>query len=147
MKAARSGSSSLITNFLSLVDNPDALVAATDNDGSTALHYASANGHLKCIITLLQENANPNARNAFSWAPVSYSSTVSAEVYFRSLVAELDKRGEEEREWESEMDRRREGGLRVVGEDEWQLGRDAARDVLAHVDAGRTTPAGVRAEG
>lgn len=62
------------------------LLSATDTQGNTALHYASAYGQLKSIRALLAAGANPSARNAWSWQPVSYSLTVQAEVYFRALV-------------------------------------------------------------
>lgn len=62
------------------------LLAAVDLDGNTALHYASAYGQLKAIRALLAAGANPGARNAYSWTPIAYSSTVQAEVYFRGLV-------------------------------------------------------------
>ncbi|KAL8938517.1 MAG: hypothetical protein Q9216_003847, partial [Gyalolechia sp. 2 TL-2023] len=56
------------------------LLAAADVDGNTALHYASAYGQLKAIRALLGAGANPGARNAYSWTPIAYSSTVQAEV-------------------------------------------------------------------
>ncbi|KAL9030466.1 MAG: hypothetical protein Q9196_001410 [Gyalolechia fulgens] len=62
------------------------LLAAADVDGNTALHYASAYGQLKAIRALLVAGADPGARNAYSWTPIAYSSTVQAEVYFRGLV-------------------------------------------------------------
>ena len=115
MLASRSGSSALIPTLLALAPSPVAFLAEADLDGNTALHYASAYGHLKCIRMLLQAGASPVARNGFSWTPVSYSSTVAAEVYFRNLVGEIERRREGEREREREMSRRREGGVRVVG--------------------------------
>ncbi|KAL8721744.1 MAG: hypothetical protein Q9225_001642 [Loekoesia sp. 1 TL-2023] len=62
------------------------LLSAADQDGNTALHYASAYGQLKAIRALLAAGANPGAKNAYSWTPIAYSSTVQAEVYFRGLV-------------------------------------------------------------
>lgn len=132
MLACRAGSSTLIPTLLALSSSPLELFSASDIDGNTALHYASAYGHLKCIRTLLQAGASPVARNAYSWTAVSYSSTVAAEVYFRNLVGEIERRREEEREREREMERRREGGVRVVGEDDgggegWRPGMMAGR--------------------
>lgn len=63
-----------------------ALLSAADLDGNTALHYASAYGQLKAIRALLAAGANPGAKNAYSWTPIAYSSTVQAEVYFRGLA-------------------------------------------------------------
>lgn len=65
---------------------PATLLQAADLDGNTALHYASAYGHLKAIRTLMAAGANPIARNKSNWTAVSYSSTVQAEVYFKGLV-------------------------------------------------------------
>lgn len=118
MLTSRAGSSTLLTTLLSLAPDPGLLLSAADDDGNTALHYASAYGQLKAIRTLLYAGANPHARNAYSWTPVSYSSTVAAEVYFRNLVAEFEKRRAE-----GEREKRREGGgggaVRLVGgEDE-----------------------------
>lgn len=61
---------------------------ASDLDGNTALHYASAYGQLKCIRALLEAGADPNRRNVWSWTAVSYSLSVQAEVYFKGLVGE-----------------------------------------------------------
>lgn len=61
-------------------------LTATDIVGNTALHHASAYGQLKAIRTLMEHGADPNARNAWNWTPVSYSASVQAEVYFRNLV-------------------------------------------------------------
>lgn len=64
------------------------LLQAADQDGNTALHYASAYGQLKCVRALLEAGADPGRRNRWSWMPVSYSFSVQAEVYFRGLVGE-----------------------------------------------------------
>ncbi|KAL9013058.1 MAG: hypothetical protein Q9173_002231 [Seirophora scorigena] len=69
------------------------LLSAADNDGNTALHYASAYGQLNAIRTLLAAGSNPGARNAYSWTPMAYSSTVQAEVYFRGLVGAAGESG------------------------------------------------------
>lgn len=123
MLASRSGASTLLTTLLSLSPDAGLLLSATDNDGNSALHYASAYGQLKAIRTLLYAGANPHARNAYSWTPISYSSTVAAEVYFRNLVAEFEKR-----RVEGERERRREGGgggaVRLVGGEDEGRGDD-----------------------
>lgn len=62
-------------------------LTATDAVGNTALHHASAYGQLKAIRTLMEHGADPNARNAWNWTPLSYSASVQAEVYFRGLVS------------------------------------------------------------
>ncbi|MCJ1314457.1 hypothetical protein MMC25_008139, partial [Agyrium rufum] len=111
MLAALHNAHSLLSYLLSLpTPLPQQLLCSADNDGNTALHYASANGQLKCIRTLLQAGADANAKNNYSWTPISYSSTVQAEVYFRTLVQELEKKKEEE----ESARRAREAGLRLV---------------------------------
>ncbi|KAI4263894.1 MAG: hypothetical protein L6R42_000980 [Xanthoria sp. 1 TBL-2021] len=72
---------------------PKSLLTATDLDGNTALHYASAYGQLKAIRALLAAGANPGAGNKYSWTPVAYSSTVQAEVYFKGLVGGVNESG------------------------------------------------------
>ena len=84
------GTVDLIPLLLSNV--PPASPTAYDNDGNTALHHASAAGELKSLRLLLQAGAAPFAQNAYSWTPIAYSSTVAAEVYFKNLVAEFEKR-------------------------------------------------------
>ena len=80
------------------------LYEQADHDGNTALHYASANGHLECARVLLQFGANAGASNAFGWTPIDYSRTVQAEVSLRGLVAEAER--ERRSGWG--------GGIRVV---------------------------------
>jgi len=69
----------------------EALLMSQDMDGNTALHFASANGHLLVLRTLLAAGADPERRNGWSWTAVSYSATVQAEVYFRNLVQEREE--------------------------------------------------------
>jgi ankyrin repeat protein len=69
-----------------------ALLAHADIDGNTALHFASSNGHLLILRTLLAAGADPDRRNIWSWTPVAYSATVQAEVYFKGLIGDAEKR-------------------------------------------------------
>ncbi|KAI9662552.1 MAG: hypothetical protein M1821_008719 [Bathelium mastoideum] len=85
---------------------PHPLVLARDANGSTALHHASAAGALKALRLLLMAGANPRDANAFAWDPVQYSASVAAEVYFKNLVAEWDRRRAEA----AEVEQRRLGG-------------------------------------
>jgi uncharacterized protein len=62
-----------------------------DEDGNTALHHASAAGELKALRLLLQAGASPTAKNSGAWTPIDYSATVAAEVYFKSLVNEVQR--------------------------------------------------------
>ncbi|KAN0101417.1 ankyrin [Hyaloscypha variabilis] len=86
-----------------------------DVDGNTALHYASSNGHLLVLRTLLAAGADSEVRNVWSWTPVAYSATVQAEVYFKGLVGEVERRRAARRQAE---ERGTGGGVRVVGEGE-----------------------------
>lgn len=101
-----------------------ALLRAQDADGNTALHFASANGQLLVLRTLVAAGAEHERRNAWSWTAVSYSATVAAEVYFKALVGEREER-EREREREGEglgiagvgVGMGMKGGLRLVGDE------------------------------
>jgi hypothetical protein len=92
-----------------------------DNHGDTPLHHASASGSLKALRILLSAGADPTAKNAYDWTPLAYSQTVAAEVYFKNLVAELERRKAEglrgEQERREEAIKRKYAGVRVVTED------------------------------
>ncbi|KAI9685346.1 MAG: hypothetical protein M1820_010807 [Bogoriella megaspora] len=75
--------------------HPHPLVLQRDTLGSTALHHASASGSLKALRLLLLAGASPSAQNAYSWTPISYSASVAAEVYFKNLVAEMERQKNE----------------------------------------------------
>lgn len=82
-----------------------------DVDGNTALHFASSNGHLLVLRTLLAAGADSEKRNVWSWTPVAYSATVQAEVYFKGLVAEVERRKVVRRE---AVEKGKGGAVRVV---------------------------------
>jgi hypothetical protein len=63
-----------------------------DGLGNTALHYASAYGHLKTIRTLVERGADVEKPNRQGWKPISYSCTFEAEQYFQQLVQEREIR-------------------------------------------------------
>jgi uncharacterized protein len=117
------GSSSVTgtsTNGLPSAGTPAqrALLRHADIDGNTALHYASSNGHLLVLRTLLAAGADAEKRNVWNWTAVSYSATVAAEVYFKNLIAEVGAK-----KWvAAEVQRTgKGGGVRLVGvEDEQQ---------------------------
>ncbi|CCC13162.1 unnamed protein product [Sordaria macrospora k-hell] len=71
-----------------------------DLDGNTALHFASGNGNLLVLRTLLAAGADPGRKNIWSWTPGEYSATVQAEVYLKGLVNEVQKRKIAKREAE-----------------------------------------------
>ncbi|KAF1810734.1 ankyrin [Eremomyces bilateralis CBS 781.70] len=120
MLACKSGALPLLPILLA-ADHP-ADLAQADADGNTALHHASAAGELKAIRLLLQHGASPLAQNRNRWTPIQYSATAAAELYFKNLVAEFEKRRvegmKEAREWERERDRQRMGGVRLVTSEE-----------------------------
>ena len=59
--------------------------------------------------------ADSEVRNAWSWTPVAYSATVQAEVYFKGLVGEVERRRAARKMAE---ERGTGGGVRLVGESE-----------------------------
>nr|POE52013.1 target of rapamycin complex 2 subunit avo2 [Quercus suber] len=63
-----------------------------DHEGNTPLHHASATGSLKALRLLLLAGADASAKNNYDWTPLAYSQTVAAEVYFKNLIAEFDRR-------------------------------------------------------
>jgi hypothetical protein len=129
MISSRSGALPLLPLLLTSSPSP-ALPTAHDNDGNTALHHASAAGELKALRLLLQYGASPLAQNNYSWTPIAYSSTIAAEVYFKQLVAEVEKRRVEglKQERESAGRQQRIGGVRLVTQEEGgaPLGSSAA---------------------
>jgi len=94
---------------------PEECLRNKDVDGNTALHYASSNGHLLVLRTLLAAGADSEVRNVWSWTPVAYSATVQAEVYFKGLVGEVERRRVARRQAE---ERGTGGGVRIVGDGE-----------------------------
>lgn len=87
---------------------------ARDLDGNTPLHHASASGSLKALRILLAAGANPLAKNNYDWTPLAYSQTVAAEVYFKNLVAEFERRKAEGVKISEERERARAAGVRLV---------------------------------
>lgn len=88
-----------------------------DLDGNTPLHHASASGSLKALRILLAAGSNPLAKNNYDWTPLAYSQTVAAEVYFKNLVAELERRKVKGAKQSEERERARMAGVRLVDDD------------------------------
>jgi len=124
----------------------DADVHARDTKGNTCLHYASAWGNLKAVRVLIQAGADPLARNNDGWTPEYYSVTVQAEVYYRNLVAEWEKRRAEENVRIREQRARSAAGVRLVTDDDgdeseelsWEDARDRASSGASRGTTGTT---------
>lgn len=94
-------------------------VRARDCKGNTCLHQACAWGNLKSAKALVQAGADPLAANNAGWKPDAYSLSVQADVYFRNLVAEFEKRKMEESSRKRDEHRPVGGGqVRLVQEQE-----------------------------
>lgn len=116
---------------LSIIDtliSQGADVFAQDKKGDTCLHNATAWGYLKAVRALIQAGADPLCTNYAGWAPHNYSLTVQADVYFRSLVAEWEKRKAEERIQQNDRRGKGGGGVRLVSDEETDVsGLDQSR--------------------
>ena len=112
MEASRGGHDTCLQILLTFAPGgPSELLDNADVDGNTALHFASSNGHLLVLRTLLAAGADSEKRNVWSWTPVAYSATVQAEVYFKGLVAEVERRKVVRRE---AVEKGKGGAVRVV---------------------------------
>lgn len=123
-------STALIPVLLANVTHP-ASPHTGDQDGNTPLHHASASGSLKALRILLSAGANPMAKNNYDWTPLAYSQTVAAEVYFKNLVAEFERRKVEGAREGQERERQRAAGVRLVREpDSGEIGEEETTDAL-----------------
>lgn len=116
MEASRGGHDTVLQILLTYVPcGPEQAVRNADVEGNTALHFASSNGNLLVLRTLLAAGADAERRNIWSWTAVAYSATVEAEVYLKRLVAEAEAK----RKMRAQADEVRKqevlkGGLRIV---------------------------------
>lgn len=97
MYASRGGHDTCLQILLTcaaVYKDPKEVLANSDVDGNTALHFASSNGHMMVLRTLLAAGADSERRNVWMWTPIAYSATIQAEVYFKKLVSEVEKRKE-----------------------------------------------------
>ncbi|CAK1366905.1 unnamed protein product [Cercospora beticola] len=119
------GSTSLIPILLQDESFP-ARADVQDLDGNTPLHHASASGSLKALRILLAAGANPLAKNNHDWTPLAYSQTVAAEVYFKNLIQEMEKRRQDGARASEELFRKKMaaagGGVRLVSKQEQDEG-------------------------
>ena len=115
MEASMGGHDTVLQILLTYVPGgAESAVKNADMDGNTALHFASSNGHLLVLRTLLAAGADADKKNIWSWSAVAYSATVQAEVYFKNLVVEVEKR----RRVKSEVEEGRKGGaVRLVDQE------------------------------
>lgn len=115
MEASRGGHDTVLQILLTYVPGGarDAVQRA-DLEGNTALHFASGNGNLLVLRTLLAAGADAERRNMWSWTAMSYSATVQAEVYLKGLVTEVERRKMVRRDV---GDLKKAGAVRVVEED------------------------------
>ncbi|CAJ0555259.1 Ff.00g053240.m01.CDS01 [Fusarium sp. VM40] len=113
MEASLGGHDTILQLLLTHVPGgPYEAVRRADVEGNTALHFASGNGNLLVLRTLLAAGADIHKRNIWSWTPAAYSATVQAEVYLKGLVNEVGKRQQQQqREIETA---KKGGGVRVV---------------------------------
>lgn len=115
MEASLGGHDTVLQILLTYApEGAAAAVQAADLDGNTALHFASSNGNLLVLRTLLAAGAEAERRNAWNWTALSYSATVQAEVYLKGLVAEVERRRLVRREAE---EGRKGGSVRMVEDD------------------------------
>ncbi|KEY73786.1 hypothetical protein S7711_03092 [Stachybotrys chartarum IBT 7711] len=92
MEASKGGHDTVVQLLLTYVPGgPTDAVQRSDHEGNTALHFASSNGNLLVLRTLLAAGADVDKRNAWSWTASAYSATVQAEVYLKGLVSEVGK--------------------------------------------------------
>ena len=111
---AQSGNGESTALIPVLLDLEPSLAHTRDADGNTPLHHASAAGNLAALRLLLAAGANPLAKNDCDWTPLAYSQTVAAEVYFKNLVAEFERRKVEGLRVGEERERQRVAGVRLV---------------------------------
>lgn len=93
MEASLGGHDTALQILLTYVPGgPAEAVQKVDLEGNTALHLASSGGNLLVLRTLLAAGADADRRNAWSWTALSYSATIQAETYLKTLVAEVERR-------------------------------------------------------
>ncbi|ETN46659.1 uncharacterized protein HMPREF1541_00845 [Cyphellophora europaea CBS 101466] len=102
-------------------------VNAQDRQGDTCLHYATAWGNLKAVRALIQAGAIPVSKNWAGWTADSYSLTVQAEVYYKALVTEWEKRLEDETLRETERRAQGARSVRLVSDDSDDLNSEQSR--------------------
>ncbi|RFU78561.1 spherulin-1b precursor [Trichoderma arundinaceum] len=118
MEASVGGHDTILQLLLTYVPGgPYEAVQRADADGNTALHFASGNGNLLGLRTLLAAGADVERRNIWNWTPGAYSATVQAEVYLKGLVSELERLQQQQQKRRKEAEAAKKmvvGTVRVV---------------------------------
>ena len=115
MEASMGGHDTILQLLLTYgPGGPFEAVQRADKEGNTALHFASSNGNLLGLRTLLAAGADVERRNIWNWTPAAYSATVQAEVYLKGLVSEVERRHQLKKEAEVS---KKAGFVRVVPDD------------------------------
>ncbi|CAK7563355.1 MAG: hypothetical protein SEPTF4163_001222 [Sporothrix epigloea] len=97
MEASRGGHDTIVQILLTYVPGgAEQAVRRADVEGNTALHFASSNGHLLVLRTLLAAGADADHKNIWCWTPVAYSATVQAEVYLKGLINQTNAQAAKE---------------------------------------------------
>ncbi|KAM7194012.1 Ankyrin repeat-containing domain protein [Rhypophila sp. PSN 637] len=94
-----------------------AALAQADMNGNTALHFASSNGNLLVLRTLLAAGAEATRKNTWNWTAEAYSATVAAEVYLKGLISEMERR-KRAAPPPLQEEVKKTPGLRLVGRDD-----------------------------
>lgn len=99
-------------------------VAAVDNVGSTALHYASSWGNLKSFRLLVEYGASPMKKNNVGATPTDYALNGQTAMFCRGMVAEYLRQrrqnGEQVDEEEEEEHLQQQPEVNL----DWQAGLD-----------------------
>ena len=137
------------TKLIETLIGHGANVNAKDKQGNTCLHNATAWGNLKVVRTLIQSGADALCQNRAGWTPEYYSITVQAEVYYRNLVAEWEKRRAEEGiRQQSERRGRGGGAVRLVSDEESEeLESEASRSRADTGESARSYTTASESEG
>jgi len=99
MEASAGGHDTVLQLLLTYFPGgPYEAVRRADAEGNTALHFASGNGNLLVLRTLLAAGADVERRNAWNWTPAAYSATVAAEVYLKGLVSEVGRKQQQQQQ-------------------------------------------------
>lgn len=118
---------------------------AQDSKGNTCLHYATAWGNLKAVRALVEAGAVPTSTNREGWKPNAYSLTVQADVYYKALVTDWEKRKDEDAQRESERSHSRSVRLVQADDGDDYSSRSRAGSAKSHGTSSTDTGLGISA--